>query len=533
MNSIGFTNFRKFVSFPEMAFGDITIMVGGNNAGKSTIVKAMLLMRDFLKSRIESAFDKSIFRSFSPQFSFDAEHVNVGDFYRAFCRQSPSNEDTISFAMRIDKFHFTVNLRGERKPGIIPEVSRIIVFHESSNVDVTFTFDFSTYQMTAHFGYDKKALNEDNNSEKIIGHQAQIKELKDCLTKSQDLGEISDLKLQIEHLEKEIESQKKFLDFNISEFDEVTIDIPPFRRDVVGRFVIPELIKNFVHYSQTGTLGDKRSQKFKTEEGKKAFLKGKTGIINEIAGELDSILNNQVVEYIYSHSVTQTPCYSNASSSNDYATRTIHEFFRSRISPGDDEFTIIEDGLKLFGIGTTLKVMPFLGDSYRVVIFDEENPEIEDVKEDGYPGGMDLADKGMGSIQIILLLLRLATLARKYKGLNLTVLLEEPEQNLHPALQSKLADLLLYINKNYGVRFIVETHSEYLVRHIQVLSARLFKEEHVATPFKVVYLTGNKDMPCYDMGFQKNGKFEKEFGPGFFNVADDSAMELFDLDDED
>ena len=86
--------------------------------------------------------------------------------------------------------------------------------------------------------------------------------------------------------------------------------------------------------------------------------------------------------------------------------------------------------------------------------------------------------------------------------------------------------------KGYGVRFIIETHSEYLVRHIQVLSAQIFKNGFDNTPFKVIYLTGDKDLPCYDMGFQKNGKFEKEFGPGFFNVADDAAMELFDLDDE-
>ena len=52
-NSIGFKNFRRFQNFPEINLGDITILVGGNNAGKSTLVKAMLLMRDFLKSRIE------------------------------------------------------------------------------------------------------------------------------------------------------------------------------------------------------------------------------------------------------------------------------------------------------------------------------------------------------------------------------------------------------------------------------------------------------------------------------------------------
>ena len=66
MNKIGFKNFRKFQDFPAIDLGDITILVGGNNAGKSTLVKAMLLMRDFLKSRIERVEDTdNIFKSFT------------------------------------------------------------------------------------------------------------------------------------------------------------------------------------------------------------------------------------------------------------------------------------------------------------------------------------------------------------------------------------------------------------------------------------------------------------------------------------
>lgn len=42
MNSIGFNNFRCFASFPEMDLGDITLLVGGNNSGKSTLVKQSL-----------------------------------------------------------------------------------------------------------------------------------------------------------------------------------------------------------------------------------------------------------------------------------------------------------------------------------------------------------------------------------------------------------------------------------------------------------------------------------------------------------
>ena len=194
---------------------------------------------------------------------------------------------------------------------------------------------------------------------------------------------------------------------------------------------------------------------------------------------------------------------------------------------------MIEDWLDEFGIGKSLKVLPYNGDNYRVVIFDDENPEITSEKRKGYPGGIDLTDKGMGSIQLVILLLRLATLIRKYNGQQLTILLEEPEQNLHPALQSKLADLVNTVNKDFRVRFIIETHSEYLVRHTQVLAAKFFKESRLDLPFRVFYITGKNNHPYDDMGFQKNGKFINAFGPGFFNVADDAAMELFDLDDDD
>ena len=50
MKSISFKNFRRFADFPEFKFGDITILVGGNNAGKSTLQKALLLVFDNIRS---------------------------------------------------------------------------------------------------------------------------------------------------------------------------------------------------------------------------------------------------------------------------------------------------------------------------------------------------------------------------------------------------------------------------------------------------------------------------------------------------
>ena len=225
-NTIGFKNFRRFQNFPEIELGDITILVGGNNAGKSTLVKAMLLMRDFLKSRIERVDDtNNIFKTFTrPHFSFDTEHVNVGDFYRAFCRQSPQKESTISFTMKIEQFRFVVNISGERKPGVITQVSLIAVL--DVNRDVAFTFDFAKGQMTVRFGYDDKALNDNIDNIKIDDRFRTLDELKRRLAKSTDLGEVSDLKMKIELLQKEIESQKQMLDIAFEEY--VCWSIPNF-----------------------------------------------------------------------------------------------------------------------------------------------------------------------------------------------------------------------------------------------------------------------------------------------------------------
>ena len=48
MRKIGFKNFRKFEDFPSINLAPITFFVGENNAGKSTVVKGLLALSDFL-----------------------------------------------------------------------------------------------------------------------------------------------------------------------------------------------------------------------------------------------------------------------------------------------------------------------------------------------------------------------------------------------------------------------------------------------------------------------------------------------------
>src|SRR5690606_23911751 len=86
-----------------------------------------------------------------------------------------------------------------------------------------------------------------------------------------------------------------------------------------------------------------------------------------------------------------------------------------------------------------------------------------------------LADLGYGITQFLPILLKIALEQpiRKKKSFGTIVkkliLIEEPETNLHPKLQSLLADFFLDALKTFEVRFIVETHSEYLIRKMQIL----------------------------------------------------------------
>ena len=208
----------------------------------------------------------------------------------------------------------------------------------------------------------------------------------------------------------------------------------------------------------------------------------------------------------------------------------------SKLKDDDPEKLFIEEWMTKFNVGEDFVIESFGGECFKFDIIEDGNRP-----EERTP----LLDKGVGSNQIMILLLRLATIMRQNRGTTIpcTIIIEEPEQNLHPKLQSLLADLFYEVNEyptkvnenSWGISFLVETHSEYLVRRTQVLVAKLFREGYKVEniPFSVIYVTGDSKMPSYEMGFQKNGKFEKSFGKGFYDVSDDAAMELFDLDNED
>lgn len=67
-------------------------------------------------------------------------------------------------------------------------------------------------------------------------------------------------------------------------------------------------------------------------------------------------------------------------------------------------------------------------------------------------------------------------LLSKYDLKGSSILLEEPEAHLHPARQHKLADLIGYVITECGANMQITTHSDYLLKRLNLL-IRLYQEE--------------------------------------------------------
>lgn len=501
MRQVGFRNFRKFANFETIDFAPITIFVGENNAGKSTVVKAILSMLDFINGRyfeMVHAEDKdSVLKQY---FYFNKSYfAHIGTFKRALYNKAKNG--IIDFSLTLDYAKFDIEVEGDVKDeeAISGRINKLNINLIRWNIDLTFNF-----------------LEDDL---KVFFHDSPSKLLDPSLFQNRSI----------------MARSKKYFE-SVPKDACVHFKIAGERRILGGPFVdwllymfcmsLDSLIGNLQKKSPilTDSLRGCFELRNDISEDTKTFLiKNKDFLerYNLIGFPFMYSGDYENVEYIYAHAVTQTVIYS-AKDTNDYLVKTIHEFANCRIDPDSSIYEFIIKWMKEFNIGTGYEIKSVGGEAHIVKIFAMDGTCV------------NLADKGMGSIQLMILLFRLATKLYEQKSYNRrrahahnTIIIEEPEQNLHPMLQSKLAELFYEMNKDYHFMFLIETHSEYLIRKSQLIVKKIFKDrrfKNPSNPFKLYYFP-SKGNP-YEMKFKKNGVFSNDFGPGFFDEAARLTLDL-------
>ena len=183
----------------------------------------------------------------------------------------------------------------------------------------------------------------------------------------------------------------------------------------------------------------------------------------------------------------------------------------------------IADGMELIGTAEGLGFMAYLKTGEKIRL---------------------LADEGYGITQLVSLLLQIDNsiplllepdeesmiqdreVILEYRPHIICV--EEPENHLHPKFQSLLADMFIEAYKKYNIRFIIETHSEYLIRKLQVMVAD--KENSLTTnDVSLNYIEKNKDGISRNKQIKilEDGGLSDSFGAGFYDEADNLAIQLF------
>lgn len=496
MKAIGFQNFRKFVNFPKLLMGDITIFVGGNNSGKSTTVKAIISVLTFLRNArfYASGNSKHILEN---SFFFNQNpYVHIGTFKRAKCNHNNNND--LYFIIQIENYEFNIylNREGSDVNSTFAKVERILL----KDLNTLFEFDID-------FKHDKISICFNKNTHVFENN-------KDYIALIERINENKNPRIS-EKLKDDIfyrfpvVDEKRIFHAKLSEVFS--------KRRMIGGPLISGILFNSSYYF----FGRNEDNGF-PQDSDVSIYRFLRNYVFQICNRLDSLLwNRPIVEYIYAHAASQMILYN--STDNNYLSKTIHEFAELREDKDKNVFEFVREWMNIFEIGKDFKVESIGGEAHTFTILDSQGRE------------MPLADMGMGSIQLMILILRIAIIINDRQGFSkryrtpITVIVEEPEQNLHPQKQSQLVDFFTYVFEKYFIKFIIETHSEYLIRKTQVEVAKKYYQNEgelrEKNPYKVYYFP--KDEVPYEMNFRTDGKFSNKFGSGFYDEASNLSFELF------
>jgi predicted ATPase len=498
-------NFRVFKDEEYFDFAPINILTGKNNSGKSSLIKAMRLFANSLKTNHGLYLD------------FADSSLKLGNFDEVKNHYN-SNSSEIDLGFRIE---------------IEYENSEKIGFYFSSSYNQT---GLSSFYVTI-------------NGEEYIQVAGQregsgFKYTKSFIYLDRSILNINKLRTRLEHLDDEsfdklINETLQFLENsnelhisdNYSYNQILKKDDHPLFNVIEGIYYSLENAANNKSKPIFADILSKQTGEAVDEAFKKEYL---FEYINKFLGAppyvpsnlfscftqldiLESVRAEQSILFRYNDNARLTQLF------KEYQNLPVIDYYdEETLTKGlDHEYSMqrlfIDQWLKRLGImhrKARLQIEPVPGYGYSVSV--KKNDKL-----------LRLTELGYGFTQLIPMILQI------WLSENKIILIEEPEANLHPALQSKLADLFCQAVKLFGKQFIIETHSEYLIRKLQYLTVKT--DEELTPDDTVIYYFFPPDEDkggehqIRTIKIQPDGSLSNDFGTGFFDEADKIAMSIWNM----
>jgi predicted ATPase len=209
---------------------------------------------------------------------------------------------------------------------------------------------------------------------------------------------------------------------------------------------------------------------------------------------------------------------------------TISEFFYD--NPWSNG--LMNDYIKMMEIGNSIVFEKHLhGEGYMVFITDNNSQKI------------NIGSLGSGHYYLLLIGLTLiykfhirdkhlqdkmkeTFIEEEVKDYPIKLILTEPETHLHPNLQSLFCNVITKLAVNYNTSFIIETHSEYFIRSIQLEIAR---NSITNKDVSLYYFENekNKGTCIKQIRINNQGFLLDKFGSGFLDESQNKIEQLFKI----
>jgi predicted ATPase len=504
MDFLQLDNFRLFSKKEPFKLAPITFLTGKNNSGKSTLIKSVLLLSDYLSGNTDQS-------SLSFNGKFSSSH-KINCFGNAINWGSENKSFSIEFEH--DEYFFSFKFAGEENETKAPlqyfSVKALEVGEELTlkrlSPDV---FQLLVPQRFFDFIARPQQINlfdEVDVMKQVDEIRDQIKKLNsEKKSKADDSKAIIDILSEKQRLQTRLNLLKKQIK---SGMGGVSKDKPVYQTDIhlgegeILNHTISSIIRRGLTKYFESTASGSAENEYKALFKFYDFLR---------------IRLNLSAEHLSPNRFYQSRLYFKQSHVSEI-NEVLFKYAINKPRPHGEAHRFLEKWLKEFNLGEEVKVEIIEGNSCKVEIKQASGKYV------------NISDMGFGPGQLLTILLSLTdiinkrTLLDKYQrpqlGRNIVLLIEEPEANLHPQFQSKLMELFYDVYKNYHLSLIIETHSEYLIRNTQVKVKELGKDH----PFKIYYFNSNNSP--FEMKYREDGIFENDFGPGFF---DESANLTFEL----
>ena len=475
-------NFRCFENTGWIDIKPLTIFIGPNNSGKTSLITPLLLMKQSLESLDPEA-----------PLKIKGEYVNLGSY-----KQFVTNHDISSKIEFEIRFLQKKILKGDKKPRK-NDLTRVkLIFREGRG---RIRVKLHTFEVESENGlFIRRTLKKNSKNYSLT------------VKKQMDTGKYERINYTDDTIENILLSHKphNFLFFSQEISDNLRVYQDKKREEIM------KFIRNRPFTINENVI----AKKFKEQDRISNEIYFYTKPTNEVSLVLQDILER--IDYVGPLRDKPERVYEisgdrpqSVGPTGKYAPEILYIYKRKYLKKVNDWLEEFNPNVSVNVDGSfaegTLKLN--LVTSIKIKSKNGKTPKNKTISS-------NLTDSGFGYSQLLPIIIQ-----GLYTPKHDLLIYEQPEIHLNPQYQSKLADFFSYLATKENKYVVIETHSEHILMRIRTLIA---KREIDTSDVRIYYVERKDDKSTItNIPIQLDGHIEDTRWPkGFFDESLSESLEL-------